>query len=220
MQTELIEQHSVNAVERAAEVLKNGGLVVFPTETVYGLGALMSKPAALKRIYDIKGRDEKKPLSILLTDKSQVRLAAQPEETDQRAVENLAETYWPGPLTMVLPKKPGIPDSVTAGLDTIGIRVPDHAFALALVKAAGEPVATTSANLSGMPAAVTAQEAKEALDGKVNLIVDGGSCPVKVASTVIGFDGGRVKIYREGLLTKEEIMQTAESDFIGNHDNK
>lgn len=205
MKTELRPFKSNNDIAYTAEVLKQGGLVVFPTETVYGLGVMMDKEEALQKVYEIKGRDTSKPLSILAADVSQVYEAA--EIIEKEPVERIAAAFWPGPLTMVFPKDPQVPDAVTAGKDTIGIRIPDHPFAKALVELVGAPLATTSANLSGMPAAVSAEEAFQALNGKVDLIIDGGTSTVKVASTVAAIEGKEITVYREGVISKEALLQ-------------
>ena len=211
--TECRTDQTAEAAEYAASVLKNGGLVVFPTETVYGLGALLSATDAVHRIYEIKGRDEKKPLSILIGNTEQMEELA-PASEERKAAMRLAEAFWPGPLTVVLPKTGIVPDIVTAGGSTVGFRMPVHQFALELLHAAGEPVVTTSANLSGQPAAVSAEEAIRALDGKVELIIAGGECPVQVPSTVVGLQEDGILIFREGIISEEQIRHALSNAYM------
>lgn len=192
----------------AGEVLKQGGIVAFPTDTVYGLGAVFDDERAVRRIFAAKGREEKKPLSILVADSAQVELLSDIKsgEMAQKAAR-LMEKYWPGALTLIFRKKSGIPDAVTAGGETIGIRMPDLKVTRDLIRAAGKPLAAPSANTSGKRSAVCAQEVLEDLNGKIDMVIDGGTCPVGVASTVVDMTGDTPRILREGVITAEMIAQ-------------
>ena len=195
-------------IKAAGKVLQSGGIVAFPTDTVYGLGAVYDDAGAVKKIFAAKGREEKKPLSILVSDSSQVTLLAALAggEMEQKA-KRLMEKYWPGALTLIFPKKPGIPDAVTAGGDTIGIRMPDLDVARQLIRAAGKPLAAPSANTSGKRSASSAQEVLEDLDGKIDMVIDGGACRIGVASTVVDMTGERPVILREDVITAAMIEE-------------
>ncbi|MBO4835519.1 MAG: threonylcarbamoyl-AMP synthase, partial [Lachnospiraceae bacterium] len=175
-------------------------------DTVYGLGAVYDDAKAVRKIFAAKGRDEKKPLSILVCDIGQVSLLARPSggEMAEKA-QHLMEKYWPGALTLIFRKKEGIPDEVTAGGDTIGIRMPDLEVTRELIRAAGKPLAAPSANTSGKRSAVTAEDVLEDLDGKIDILIDGGACDIGVASTVVDMTGKEPVILREGVITKEMI---------------
>lgn len=159
-------------IEKAGEILRSGGLVVFPTETVYGLGANALDAAAVRKIFELKGRPTASPLIVHVAGTKQARaLAAEwPEEADR-----LAHKYWPGPLTLVVPKKTSIPDEVTAGLPSVGLRVPRHPVALALLKEAGVPIAAPSANRFTQLSPTTAQHVREAFGDQTPFLLDGGS---------------------------------------------
>src|SRR4051812_20749755 len=174
------------AVREAAAVLRDGGLVAFPTETVYGLGARALDPASVARIYEAKGRPSYNPLivHVATVDAARALSSAWPEAADR-----LAERFWPGPLTLVVPRAPVIPDAVSAGLDTVGVRIPGHPVAHALLEAAGIPVAAPSANRSMGVSPTTAEHVRRSLGGRVDLILDGGPCPVGIESTVLSLAG-------------------------------
>src|SRR5690349_5272226 len=172
MKTEIISASSLDAIPRALEILKTGGLVAFPTDTVYGVGALAFDGKAVESIYAAKDRPIEKAIPVLVAD------AADMEKVGMNIPEvayKLAAHFWPGPLTVVVPKKPTLPESVSA-IDTVGVRVPDHEVARAILRAAG-PMAVTSANISGQPSPSTAQEVLDQLDGRIDLIIDGGTTP-------------------------------------------
>ncbi len=204
----IINQPSKEAYERAGQILKNGGIVAFPTDTVYGLGAVYKDKDAVSKIFEAKGRDEKKPLSILISDISEVKLLA--DEISPKA-HKLMRRYWPGALTLVFKKKEGIPDNVTAGKDTIGIRMPSSDVARNIIKEAGSPLATPSANTSGKRSSVTAKDVEEDLDGKIDMLIDGGACDIGIASTVVDVTKEPFEILREGVITKEMIKTTIEN---------
>jgi len=191
-------------VDRAAAVLREGGLVAFPTETVYGLGAAALDPAAVERIYQAKGRPAYNPLIVHVAGVEEARAlsSAWPEAADR-----LAERFWPGPLTLVVPRAPEIPDAVSAGLGTVGIRVPAHPVAHALLRAAGIPVAAPSANRSMGVSPTTAEHVRRSLGNAVDLIVDGGPCPVGIESTVLSLAGEVPTILRPGSIGVDELRQ-------------
>ncbi|MBI3863254.1 MAG: threonylcarbamoyl-AMP synthase, partial [Planctomycetia bacterium] len=189
-------------ISRAAEILRAGGLVAFPTETVYGLGANALNEQAVARIFDVKGRPRFDPLIVHIPGREWIsRLAAKfPPEA-----ERLAERFWPGPLTLVLPKLPLVPDLVTAGCPTVGLRVPDHPVAQALLRAADLPVAAPSANPFGRISPTTAEHVREQLGAQVDLTLDGGPCRVGVESTVLQLTTAEAILLRPGGTTVEEI---------------
>jgi L-threonylcarbamoyladenylate synthase len=191
-------------ISRAANILRDGGLVAFPTETVYGLGADALNPAALAKIFQAKGRPTADPLIVhihTLNDLNQ--LASQVSDL----ALTLAETFWPGPLTLVLPKTAAVPSLITAGLGSVAIRLPDHPVALALIKAAGTPIAAPSANLFGHTSPTTAQHVYNDLAGRVDLILDGGPTRVGVESTVLDLTSTPPRILRHGGIPRERIEQ-------------
>ena len=189
-------------IARAAEILRGGGLVAFPTETVYGLGANGLDAAAVKKIFEAKGRPQDNPL--ILHVPSAQWLCRCCEDVPTIAYE-LARRFWPGPLTMILRRNPIVPDATTAGLDTVAMRCPDHPVALALLREAGVPVAAPSANRSGRPSCTCAQDVREDMDGRVDGIVDGGPCAVGVESTILDLTCDPTRLLRPGGLPLEEL---------------
>ena len=185
-----------NEIEVAARILRDGGLVVFPTETVYGLGANALDASAVRRIYALKGRPATSPLIVHVASIEQAReLAAEwlPE------AERLARQYWPGPLTIVVPKKSTIPDEVTAGLPTVGLRMPRHPVALELLRAAGVPIAAPSANRFAQLSPTTAEHVREAFGAETPFLLDGGPCQVGLESTVIAVTREGLEVLRPGM---------------------
>ena len=191
------------AVAEAAAVLQSGKVVSFPTETVYGLGASVFDSSAVLKIYEAKGRSFDKPLSILISSIEDAKTIA--AEIPISAVI-LAEKFWPGPLTIILNKKSDIPDQITAGKKTVGLRVPAHPAALELVRRAG-PLACPSANSSGNREPLTAADVLEDLDGKIDVLIDGGKTQVQMPSTIIDLTVQPPKILRKGGLDIEEIKK-------------
>lgn len=187
-------------ITRAAEILRRGGLVAFPTETVYGLGANALDPDAVARLFAAKERPTADPLIVHLSGSEQLPLVARSVSPLDRT---LAATFWPGPLTLVLPKQPQVPALVTAGLDTVAVRVPDHPVALALLVAAAVPVAAPSANRFGHTSPTTAQHVWHDLRERIDLILDGGPTPVGVESTVVDASTSPVRILRPGGIPAE-----------------
>lgn len=193
-------------VERAAAVLRGGGLVAFATETVYGLGANALDERAVAGIFEAKGRPHFDPLIVHLADVADLgRVAAVVPDR----VRPLIDAFWPGPLTLVLPKRPEIPDLVTSGLDTVGVRVPDHPLARELIRRAGCPVAAPSANLFGRVSPTTAEHVMDQLGDRIDLVLDGGPCRVGVESTVIQVDGETLTLLRPGGVTLEDLTAIA-----------
>jgi L-threonylcarbamoyladenylate synthase len=186
----------------AAQILAEGGLVAFPTDTVYGVGAHAFQPDAVERIYVAKTRPRDKAIPILLAQADDLALVA---EGITESARLLAERFWPGGLTLVLPKKASVPDVVSAGGPTVAVRVPDHPAPRALMAALGAPIAGTSANLTGHPSPVTAQEVEAELGGRIELILDGGRCPGGIPSTVLDLTTDPPTILRAGAIGVEEI---------------
>lgn len=201
MDTKILEYTKEN-IARAARILRDGGLVAFPTETVYGLGANALDPEAVGRIYDAKGRPGDNPMIVHIaraSDIGQLTPRLSPE------IIRLIEHFWPGPLTLVLPKKDMVPLRTTGGLPTVAVRMPDHPAALELIEAAGVPIAAPSANLSGKPSPTTAAHVIEDMSGRVDAILDGGECRVGIESTVLDMSGAAPTILRPGIVTRESI---------------
>ncbi|MDR3264922.1 MAG: threonylcarbamoyl-AMP synthase [Synergistaceae bacterium] len=192
-----------SVIERAGALLREGRLVAFPTETVYGLGANGLDPGAVKKIFLAKGRPSDNPLILHLCDPRDARSLAR---VDARA-EAVMEAFWPGPLTLVLPALPVVPAEVTAGLETVALRMPDHPVALSLIGAAGCPVAGPSANRSGRPSPTDADAVMADLDGRVDLVLDAGAVEVGVESTVLDLTGERAVLLRPGGMSVERIAE-------------
>ena len=188
-------------------LLRAGELAAFPTDTVYGVGALVWDAAAVHKLYLAKLRPADKAIPVLLADPADLPLVARDLPP---AASRLAAAFWPGPLTLVIPKAPGIPDEVTAGNDTLAVRVPDHDLARALIRAVGAPLAATSANLSGQPSPVTAGDVETQLAGRVAIILDGGPCPGGVPSTIVDLTGPEPRLLRPGPISLDEIIALLE----------
>ena len=202
MKTDLLSTEQPDAIDRALAILKRGGLVAIPTDTVYGLAALAVDSDAIGRIYQVKERSENKAIAILIGDVSQLNLVA---ASQNEAASRLAASFWPGALTLVLPRHPSLPTNLSPQ-PTIGVRMPDHAFARRLLARAG-PLATTSANISGGPNPRNAQEVLAQLDGKIELVLDGGYTPVGIPSTVVDCTGESIVILRQGAILPERLRQ-------------
>ncbi len=199
MLTQLLPATAEN-IALAAAIIRRGGLVAFPTETVYGLGANALDAAAVARIFAAKERPAADPLIVHLSGLDQLPHVAR---TIPAAAQTLAETFWPGPLTLVLPKQPWVPSLVTSGLDTVAVRVPDHPAALALLRAADLPVAAPSANRFGHVSPTTAQHVWHDLHGRIELILDGGETLVGVESTVLDLSTDPPRVLRPGGIAVE-----------------
>ena len=201
------EQIDDEKLMEAAEILRAGGLVAFPTETVYGLGANALNEEAAKKIYAAKGRPSDNPLIAHISKPEE--LAPLVKEVPE-AGKKLMEAYWPGPLTMIFPKSYIVPYGTTGGLDTVAIRMPDHPVALELIRRSGVPIAAPSANTSGRPSPTKAEHVMEDLHGKIPMILDGGAVMVGVESTIIDFTEIVPVILRPGWITKESM-----EEFLG-----
>jgi len=194
-------------IQKAAEIIRNGGLVVFPTETVYGLGANALDAQAVRKIYALKQRPATSPLIVHVASVQQAReLAADwPDEANR-----LAREYWPGPLTLVVPKKPIVPDEATAGLPTVGLRIPRHPIALALLRAANLPIAAPSANRFTQLSPTTAQHVRDAFGSETPFLLDGGPCEVGLESTVIAVTNDGLEVLRPGMAFVDDAVATSD----------
>ena len=204
MKTLVLSANEPNTAQIASDILKNGGLVAIPTETVYGLAANGLDELAVAEIFAVKGRPQDNPLILHLWGA---------EQMDQfchhipQAAYDLAARFWPGPLTMVLPAKDCVPKRTTGGLSTVAVRCPDHALTREIIRLAGVPLAAPSANLSGKPSTTTAQHVLDDHDGKIPLIVDGGNCRVGVESTIVDLTEERPRLLRPGGISPEALME-------------
>ena len=203
MKTRLLSAADPDAPAIAADIIKSGGLVAIPTETVYGLGANGLDEQAVLKIFEAKGRPQDNPLILHISG---------PEQIEQfchhipQAAYDLAEAFWPGPLTMVLPAKDGVPRRTTAGLDTVGIRCPDSPVTREIIRLAGVPIAAPSANISGKPSTTTAEHVLHDHDGRIDAIVGGGPCRVGVESTIVDLTERRPRLLRPGGIGPEQLI--------------
>ena len=204
MQTELLPV-TPEAIARGGALIRAGQLVAFPTETVYGLGANALDGAAVKRIFEAKGRPGDNPLIVHISAPEQLAPLVAVEPSPM--AKALMDACWPGPMTLIFPKSPAVPSQVTAGLDTVAVRYPGHPAARALIDAAQRPIAAPSANRSGRPSPTAARHVLEDMDGRVPLILDGGDCAVGLESTVIDVTGDTPRILRPGGVTPEAIRR-------------
>ncbi len=203
MHTEKLDAGCPKDIARAGEILRNGGLVGIPTETVYGLAANALDGKAVSKIFAAKGRPADNPLIVHISEFSQIYPLV---ETVPPVAERLAERFWPGPFTMILPKSAIIPDEVSAGLPTVAIRFPSHPAAQAVIDAAGVPLAAPSANTSGKPSPTLAEHVIADMAGKIDAVLDGGPCNVGVESTVITLASNPPRLLRPGGITPEELQ--------------
>ena len=194
---------NIDELEEVAEIIRNGGVVIFPTETVYGIGGNALNTETIKKIYEVKKRPSSKPLSILVKDKDEIEKYAQiTSEIEKKIIDN----FMPGPITLVLKKKENIiPEIVTAGNDTIGVRIPNNNIIAQVLKSCSLPIAAPSANISGQPSSTKLEDVIDDFNGKVDAMIDGGECTEKVSSTVVQVVDGKVRILREGVITIEDI---------------
>ena len=204
VQTEIFTGASPETIKRCAEIIRGGGLLGIPTETVYGLGADALNEDAVRRIFEAKGRPQDNPLIIHVADASWI--ARYCEKVPESAYR-LAEAFWPGPLTMILPRKKIVPLRTTGGLETVGVRCPNHPATLAVIRAADVPIAAPSGNLSGRPSPTTAQHMREDMDGRIDAILDGGACSVGVESTIVDLTVSPPCLLRPGGLPLEALRQ-------------
>lgn len=204
METEILDGGSKKDIEKAAEILKKGGLVAIPTETVYGLAANALNPTAVAKIFKAKGRPMDNPLIVHISRFEEIyRLV---KYVPHKAKE-LADRYWPGPMTIILPKSDLIPDEVSAGLPTVAVRMPSHPVARAIIEKSGLPLAAPSANSSGLPSPTTARHVMDDMCGKIEAVVDGGACDVGIESTVVTLATDVPRLLRPGGITHEQLEE-------------
>lgn len=192
----------------AAEIIKKGGIVAFPTETVYGLGANALNTQAVKKIFEAKGRPQDNPLIVHISHSDDLKNYV---ENIPEMAKKLMDNFWPGPMTLIFRKKPVIPDVITAGMPTVGIRMPSNAIARELITLSGVPIAAPSANISGKPSPTSAQHVKVDMDGKIDAIIDGGMCEIGLESTVIDASKDVPVILRPGGVTPEDVKKVCGS---------
>ena len=202
MTTEILKPTAEN-LNRAGQLIKRGEIVAFPTETVYGLGANAFDVEACKKIYLAKERPADKPLTLHVANFEMIEEIAEINLT----AEKLIEKFLPGPLTIILPKKNVVPDFVTCNSKSVGVRFPKNVIAQEFIKIAGVPIAAPSANISGKNPPVTAQEVLENLNGRIEIILDGGKCDVGISSTIVDISTGELKILRQGIISAESIAE-------------
>ena len=194
-------------LEHAAELIKQGKIVVFPTETVYGIGTNGLDEQAVKKLYKVKQRPLNKPISLLVSNMEMVNeIAKDITETEYKIMEK----FFPGPLTIILKKKEIVPDIVTAGKQTVGVRMPSGEIARKLVEIAGVPIAAPSANISGEPSGTNLQQIKKHFDGNADYFIDGGDSELGVSSTIVQVVDGKPQILRQGSITLEQINKAIE----------
>ncbi|MCR5303858.1 MAG: threonylcarbamoyl-AMP synthase [Lachnospiraceae bacterium] len=206
MKTQIVRDITEDAIERAGQIIKEGGLVAFPTETVYGLGGDAFNPGSSKKIYAAKGRPSDNPLIVHIAYKKDLYEIA--EDIPDLAFK-LMDSFCPGPLTLILKKKPSLPKETTGGLGTVAVRMPSDPTANAFIKASGGFVAAPSANISGRPSPTDVRYVIEDLDGRVDMILDGGSSPIGLESTIVDLTEDRPVILRPGFITAEMLCSVA-----------
>lgn len=215
------ENRRSEVMEKAGEILKSGGLVAFPTETVYGLGGDALNPEASAKIYAAKGRPSDNPLIVHIADMEALKVLA--SEVPEKA-KLLADRFWPGPLTMIMPKSDAVPYATTGGLDTVAIRMPSHPTAYELIRSSGVYIAAPSANTSGRPSPTTAQHVYEDLNGRIDMIIDSGKVDIGLESTIVDLTGEIPTILRPGYITRamlEEVVGpvTIDKAILAEHED-
>lgn len=210
------QEVNIKEIEEAAEEIKKGNLVLFPTETVYGIGANALDEEAVKKIFEAKGRAGDNPLIVHV---SSINMVNEIVENISDIEKKLIEKFWPGPLTIIFNRKSKeiIPNVVTANLNTVGVRMPSNLIALKLIESANVPIAAPSANISGKPSGTNVEDIMQELEEKVNYILDGGSTAIGLESTVIRVVGNKINILRPGKITKEELEEVAQNVEIDSH---
>ena len=204
MKTLLLPAADPATAQIAADIIRRGGLVAIPTETVYGLGANGLDEQAVIKIFEAKGRPQDNPLILHVAEPAEIEKFC---HNIPQAAYDLAEKFWPGPLTMVLPAREIVPRRTTAGLDTVAVRCPDNAVTREIIRLSGVPIAAPSANISGKPSTTTAQHVLNDHNGKIDAIVDGGACRVGVESTIVDLTETRPRLLRPGGITPEQLIQ-------------
>lgn len=191
------------ALERAITTIQHGGVIAFPTDTVYGLGASLAHPDALERIFTIKGRDRERTLPVLLASPSNLSMVTGGVSP---VLREMAGLFWPGPLTIALPALETLPEQVVASDNTVGVRVPDHSVALTIAQRCGGAIAATSANISGEPPACRGDQINHTLAGRIDLVLDGGIAPCGLPSSVIRSEGDTIVVIREGAIPAATLL--------------
>lgn len=194
-------------LKEPSKIIKDGGIVIFPTETVYGIGTNGFNEKSIKKIYELKKRDFSKPISLLVSNMEMVKMVAKDISDLEYA---LMERFFPGPFTIILKKRKVVPDILTANGDTVGVRMPSGEIAKKLIEYAGVPIATPSANISGKPSGTNINDIVKDFEGKVNCIIDSGESKLGIASTIVKVVNGVPNILREGSITKEEIQKVSD----------
>ncbi len=207
LNTEMVQiknpERQQGEIARAAQLLKKGELVAFPTETVYGVGALALDKQAVERLYAAKNRPAGKAFSLQI---AHINMLQQVVAYVPQMARKLIDRFCPGPITVILPKSPNVPELVTGGRDTVGIRIPDNAVALALLRAVGAPLAVPSANISGHISPQNGAQVYGDMAGRLSMVLDGGSCSIGRESTIVDCTGTKPVIVRQGAITEEEIL--------------
>lgn len=198
-------------IKKAATIIKEGGLVAFPTETVYGLGADALNPEAVGKVYKAKGRPSDNPMIVHIAEDEEL---SQLTDTITEDMKILMKNFWPGPLTMVVRRKPIVPDVTTGGLDTVGVRMPSNQTARQLISLSATPIAAPSANLSGRPSPTTAGHCIDDLTGRVDAIIEGEDCQLGIESTVVDMTGNLPMILRPGMITREDMMKALGKEVL------
>jgi len=197
-----------NQINGAVKIVKAGGIIAFPTDTIYGLGANVYDDKAINRIYEVKQRPRHMPLPILLSDESQISIVA---ASVSQIAQLLIKSFWPGGLTLVLSRAASFKGSVLLGGNTVAVRIPNHIVPVTIIREAGVPLVGTSANISNKPGALTAEEVEVQLGNDVDIIVDGGKCPGGLESTVIDLTGETPEILRRGAVSEEQIARVCKN---------
>ena len=210
METKILEP-TIENIKLAADVIKEGGLVAFPTETVYGLGANALDEAAVKKVYEAKGRPSDNPMIVHISRASDIGQTTRMLSPD---IVNLIDNFWPGPLTLIVKSKDAIPKVTRGGLDTVGVRLPDNEIARELIELSGVPIAAPSANISGRPSPTRVEDVIEDLDGKVDIILKGEDCRVGIESTVLDVSGDKLMILRPGFITAEQLEAAVGKEVV------
>ncbi len=221
IEEQIIDESALESIKEAGQILKDGGLVAFPTETVYGLGGDALNPESSKKIYAAKGRPSDNPLIVHIADMEHLDKIV--DKVPESAIK-LAKAFWPGPLTMIMNKSDAVPYTTTGGLDTVAIRMPSNKIAAELIRAAGGYIAAPSANVSGRPSPTVAKYCIEDLDGKVEMIIDGGQVGIGLESTIVDLTVEPAMILRPGYITRQmldEVLEQVEIDrtIIDNNSN-
>jgi L-threonylcarbamoyladenylate synthase len=199
------------SLTEAVDCLRRGGLVAYPTDTLYGLGAAAGDDEAVRRLFQAKNRPLDNPLPILV---ASIEAAQEIAQMEPSLALRLASHFWPGELTLVLPREPGFHSLALAGGDTVAVRVPNHRVPLALIRELGQPLTGTSANIAGGPPSLTAAEVAEQLGERIDIIIDGGRCPGGIESTVLDLTGESPRLLREGAISRAELESVTGSELV------